>query len=94
MGGRITIKKDFSKPKINQINNNIQPAVSTVQPTISTIPSNGVPESVQHFCKDGDIIRSNVKPCSADLECYSLTPISERYCRLPDGTCKFFCTEK
>lgn len=72
---------------------------------ISQAPSNSsYPESATetpitnqtdiNTCPDGELVRQNVKPCSPELECYSLTPMSERYCRMPDGTCKFFCTDK
>lgn len=80
---------------INQTNptKNLQQKI-TQQPT-STIQSQQVSKPVsQGSCRDGDSIRQNVKACSADLECYSLVSYNERFCRLPDGTCKFFCSDK
>lgn len=62
------------------------PESATMTPTIN--------QTEISTCRDGDVVRQNVKPCIEDLECYSLTPMNERYCRLPDGTCKFFCTDK
>jgi hypothetical protein len=80
---------------INQTNptNLPQPTIMQ-QPTSSVQYQQATKPVSEDSCREGDIVRQNVKPCGPDLECYSLTPMNERYCRLPDGTCKFFCSDK
>lgn len=65
------------------------PSVSLPEEVVESTPVSKV-----NTCRDGDVIRQNVKACSSGLECYSLTLYDDRFCRLPDGTCKFFCTDK
>jgi uncharacterized protein (UPF0333 family) len=73
---------------------NPQPTITQQQPT-STVQSQQVSKPVaQNTCREGNVVRQNVKPCGPDLECYSLVTYNERFCRLPDGTCKFFCSDK
>jgi len=45
-------------------------------------------------CLEGAQIHHNVKNCSENLSCDPYTPFPDRFCRLPDGSCKFFCTDK
>lgn len=82
------------KPQINQPTNLITPALTEIQMTTGIQNQQVSPPVADASCRDGNTVLQNVKPCGPDLECYSLTPYDERFCRLPDGTCKFFCTDK
>lgn len=91
--GKNIVGKVKISPQINKQTQIVTPSQATNQPT--TIQNQQVTQSMANdSCRDGNTIRQNVKPCSQGLECYSLTPMNERYCRLPDGTCKFFCNDK
>lgn len=68
--------------------------IITQQPTSSAQSQQVTKPVTQDSCIDGNTVRQNIKPCSSDLECYSLVSYNERFCRLPDGTCKFFCSDK
>lgn len=82
-----------SMPSVTQTYNQSASEEIFLTPTNASDKNNPQPK-LSNTCRDGNTVRQNVKPCSSDLDCYSLTPMSERYCRLPDGTCKFFCTDK
>lgn len=45
-------------------------------------------------CLEGNTVRRPVKLCSDNPVCDKLGPYEDRFCRLPDGTCKFFCDGK
>ena len=94
--GRNRIETINNSPQvINQTNPTKNPQqIITQQPTSSAENQQMTKPVTPDSCRDGDIIRQNIKPCSSDLECYSLVSYNERFCRLPDGTCKFFCTDK
>lgn len=74
------------------------PSPSLVSPTFNSVPVSSTPSpqtSSQNMCMEGNTVRKGVKLCSSrDLDCSPLMAYEERFCRLPDGSCKFFCDQK
>lgn len=70
---------------------NLKPSTTHNHPAVSISQTSRIGST---SCQDGDVMRQGVHVCSDNPVCDMMAPFNDRFCRLPDGTCRFFCDAK